>query len=98
MLWVLINITSVRQGDSNEYAQHVFMGEVILMSTHNIWFYGEIAKIIPKLSSNTLLICPTGILLWLTSWSLSEIYFHSTLIGSTQNEQNNLNSHKTEII
>ena len=29
----------------------------ILMSTHNICFYGEITKIIPKLSLNTLLIC-----------------------------------------
>ena len=29
------------------------------MSTHNICFYGEIMKIIPKLSSNTLLICST---------------------------------------
>ena len=29
------------------------------MSTHNICFYGEITKIIPKLSSNTLLICST---------------------------------------
>ena len=27
----------------------------ILMSTHNICFYGEITKIIPKLSSNTVL-------------------------------------------
>ena len=29
------------------------------MSTHNICFYGEITKIIPKLSSITLLICST---------------------------------------
>ena len=29
------------------------------MSTHNIRFYGEISKIIPKLSPNTLLICST---------------------------------------
>ena len=27
------------------------------MSTHNICFYGELTEIIPKLSSNTLLIC-----------------------------------------
>ena len=33
------------------------IGEAILMSTHNICFYGEITKIIPKFSSNTLLIC-----------------------------------------
>ena len=31
------------------------------MSTHNICFYGEICKIIPELSSNTLLICSTVI-------------------------------------
>ena len=29
--------------------------EAILMSTHNIYFYGEITKIIPKLFSNTLI-------------------------------------------
>ena len=29
------------------------------MSTHNIGFYGEITKIIPKLSLNTFLICST---------------------------------------
>ena len=32
--------------------------EAILMSTDNKCFYGEIAKILPKLSSNTL-ICST---------------------------------------
>ena len=32
------------------------------MSTHNVCFYGEIGKIIPKLSSSTLLICSTEIL------------------------------------
>ena len=62
-------------GDSNEYPQHRFLWtEAILMSTHNVCFYGtkailmsthnicsygEITKIIPKLSSNTLLICST---------------------------------------
>ena len=35
------------------------LGEAILMSTHYICFYGEISKIIPKLSPNTLLICST---------------------------------------
>ena len=30
------------------------------MNTHNICFYGEIGKIIPKLSQNTLLICSTA--------------------------------------
>ena len=34
-------------------------GEAILMRTHNICVYGEISKIIPKLSSNTLIICST---------------------------------------
>ena len=29
------------------------------MSTYNIWFYGELTKIILQLSSNTLLICFT---------------------------------------
>ena len=36
------------------------LGETILLSTHNISFYGEIMNIIPKLSSNTLLICFTA--------------------------------------
>ena len=35
------SLESPRWGDSNEYT------EVILMSTHNICFYGEISKIIP---------------------------------------------------
>ena len=30
------------------------------MISHNICFYGEITKIIPKLSSNTLHICSAG--------------------------------------
>ena len=34
-----------------------FYVEAILMSTHNVGFYAEITKIIPKLSSDTLLIC-----------------------------------------
>ena len=38
----------------------VLSDEAILMSTHNICFYEEITKIIPKLSSNTLLICSTA--------------------------------------
>ena len=33
--------------------------ESVLMSTHNVCFCGEIMKIIPKYSSNTLLICFT---------------------------------------
>ena len=46
MLWVLIRISSP---------------EAILMSTHNVCFYGEkISKIIPQLSPNTHLICSTG--------------------------------------
>ena len=35
-------------------------GEAILMSTHNIRFYGELTKIILPLSSNLLLICSSG--------------------------------------
>ena len=34
--------------------------EAILMSTHNICFYGELMKIILHLSPNTLLICSSG--------------------------------------
>ena len=40
---------------------HTF-DEAILMSTHNICFYGELTKIILELSPNTLLICSTDIL------------------------------------
>ena len=39
MLWALIRRAS--------------LAEALLMSTHNIYFYGEIRKIIPELSSNT---------------------------------------------
>ena len=38
----------------------LYVAEVILMSTHNLCFYGEISKIIPELSSNTHLICSIG--------------------------------------
>ena len=30
------------------------------MNTHNICFYGEISKVIPQLSPNTLLVCSSG--------------------------------------
>ena len=38
----------------------MFLVEAILMSTHNICFYGELTKIILELSSNTLLTCSAG--------------------------------------
>ena len=34
-------------------------GEAILMSTHNIFFYGELTKIVLQLSSNIHRICST---------------------------------------
>ena len=34
------------------------------MSTHNICFYVEITKIIPKLSSDALLICSSAVEKW----------------------------------
>ena len=73
MLWVLIRIASIPQYVFMEKFRlvevilivpttYVFMEkfrlvEAILMSTHNIYFYGEIWKILSKLSQNTLLIC-----------------------------------------
>ena len=36
--------------------------EAILMSTHNVRFYGELAKIVLQLSLNTLLICSSAFL------------------------------------
>ena len=45
MLWVLIRITSAK------HMLWVLISKAILMSTHNICFYGEITKFIPKLSS-----------------------------------------------
>ena len=42
------SLESPRRGDSNEYLQHIF--------------YGEMWKIIPKLSSNTILICSSAFL------------------------------------
>ena len=46
MLWVLIRIASLKQS-----------AEAILMSTHNICFYGQLTNIILQLSSNILLMC-----------------------------------------
>ena len=43
MLWY--SLESLERGDSNEYPQHMFLwrtAEAILMSTHNICFYGEL--------------------------------------------------------
>ena len=37
------------------------IAEAVLMSTHNICFYGELTKIILQLSSDTLLICSSGL-------------------------------------
>ena len=56
------SLESPRPGNSNKHPQYMsplkhILWVPILMSTHNICFYGEITKIIPKLSSNTLLIC-----------------------------------------
>ena len=39
-------------------AHYNCLAEAILMSTHNISFYEEISKIIPKLSSNTIKYAP----------------------------------------
>ena len=57
MLWVLIRIAEAILMSTNNICFR--LAEAILMSTHSICFYGEIMKIIPKLSSNTLLICFT---------------------------------------
>ena len=45
-----------------------YVGEAILMSTHNICFYGELTKIIFQLSSNTLLICSGIFMLSALAW------------------------------
>ena len=47
------------------------------MSTHNISFYGEIMKIVPKLYSDTLLICFTVIV------NVSHFYLVSVKSEST---------------
>ena len=63
MLWVLIRIASYNicfyKNVSCGYSLENRLGEAILMSTHNICFYAEMLKIVPKLSPNTLLICAT---------------------------------------
>ena len=56
------------------------------MNTHNICFYGEISKIIPYLSPNTLLICCIGsfVLLRLETcpaWLV--IFFATNLLQTT---------------
>ena len=40
---------------------YVRLAKAILMSTHNIGFYGELRKIILELSSDTLLICSSAV-------------------------------------
>ena len=49
------------------------INKAILMSTHNICFYGELSKIILQLSSNTLLICST-VRAW--KWGALSIHFY----------------------
>ena len=49
---------------------HNICCEAILMSTHNIGFYGELTKIILQLSSDTLLICSSEF-----KTQVSTIYF-----------------------
>ena len=44
------------------------------MSTHNICFYGKLTKIIPKLSSNTLLICYTTAVIKMSGKCLQVIH------------------------
>ena len=55
------------------------------MSTHNIYFYGELTKIILQLSSNTLLICSSGLscsLYWksmIQSFSMQRVNIDQTV-------------------
>ena len=63
MLWVHIRIAS--------------FGEAILTSTHNICLYGEIAKIITKLSSYTLLICSSVVCMFFSFWMILTVFFES---------------------
>ena len=57
MLWVLIRIASPKTYVVGTH--YNCLGEAILMTIHNVSFYGEITKVTPILSSNTLLICST---------------------------------------
>ena len=41
----------------HKQTNNICFGEAVQMSTHNIWYFREICKIIFKLSSNTHLIC-----------------------------------------
>ena len=72
MLWVLIRIAS-----------HMF---AILMSTHNIGFYGELMEIILQLSLNTLLICSSGL--------LKDLVLHKCSIEKSKDLQDNFHVEK----
>ena len=67
------------------------LGEAILMSTHNLCFYGEIANIIPKLSLNTRLICSTELVFYFLD--MPKISTHIKYFTRTQvSNQYNLNT------
>ena len=57
MLWVLIRITlAIKTYFVGAHSNR--LGEVILMSTHNIGFYEDLTKIIFQLSSNFIKYAP----------------------------------------
>ena len=45
------------------------------MSTHNIGFYEEMAKVIFELSSNTHFICSSGLEQWVQRWMVLVVNF-----------------------
>ena len=72
------SLESPHRGDSNEYPQHT---EAILMSTHNICFYGELTKVILELPLNTLLICFSD---HIPSWTLLQTDRHQNYLHQTK--------------
>ena len=55
--------------------------EVILMSTHNICFYGKLTKIIFQLSSNTIRICSTELIHYLGDNCIQNFYLGQYIVG-----------------
>ena len=61
------------------------------MSTHNMCIYGELMKIIPKLSSNTLLICFTEFVRG--NMEQCSLKFHQIMLATISKQQKKATSH-----
>ena len=78
--------------------------EAILMNTHNIGFYGEVRNIIPKLSSNTLLICSTDLPTQMTIFNTVTLIlmlfftFQTALFCTTRKQNQDISQWKSNVM